>query len=215
MAAVPCGRNFPGRTRIVMSVARADRTWGAPGGGAVRRWATGRLGLAAAVVALAAVLLPASGARAAGPGDGAFYAEIHSIYNGLCVNVAQNSTDAGVKIQQYHCDHTPADKFYFAAAGPPGYYEILGQDSNLCITPDPSQSLHDGAPLVQWYCTGATTQLWRPVPNSNGNGSYLLLNDAAGLCITDPGWSWDDWTQLQIHLCFHTNTNQEWALATS
>jgi glucosylceramidase len=165
------------------------------------------------VVALLAVLLPTPGARAAGPGDGAFYAEIHSTFNGLCVNVAGNSTSAGVKIQQYHCDNTPADKFYFTAAGPAGYYEIRGQDSGLCITPDPSQSLHDGTPLVQWYCTGATTQLWYLV--AYGGGTYLLLNDAAQKCVTDPGWSWDDWIQLQIQTCQRDGANQVWYLLTS
>jgi hypothetical protein len=166
------------------------------------------------VVALLAVLLPTPGARAAGPGDGAFYAEIHSVYNGKCVNVAGNSTAVGVKIQQYTCDHTPADKFYFTAAGPAGYYEIRGQDSGLCITPDPSQSLHVGTPLVQYYCTGATPQLWNPV--AIGDGRYALVNGAAagGLCITDPGWSWDDWIQLQIQVC-SADTPRMWTLVTS
>jgi hypothetical protein len=176
--------------------------------------AIGRLGgLVAPVVALLAVLLPAPGARAAGPGDAAFYAEIHSIYNGKCVNVAENSTDAGVKIQQYHCDHTPADKFFFTAAGPPGYYAIRGQDSNLCVRPDPSQSLHVGTPLVQWYCTGATAEFWRLVPNPNGDGTYYLFNGAAiHGCIIDPGGSWDDWIQLQLGICQRNDTNGQWAV---
>jgi hypothetical protein len=175
----------------------------------------GRLGgLVAPVVALLAVLLPAPGARAAGPGDGAFYAEIHSTYNGKCVNVAQNSTSAGVKIQQYHCDHTPADKFYFTAAGPAGYYEIRGQDSGLCITPDPSQSLHDGTPLVQEHCTGATTQLWGLYGGIDG--TYTIVNDAIALCITDPSGSWDDWIQLQVQTCYNdAPAIQVWYMLTS
>jgi hypothetical protein len=43
------------------------------------------------------------------------------------------------------------------------------------------------------------TQLWELV--STGDGRYELLNIAAELCIADPGWSWDDWTQLQIQTC--------------
>jgi Ricin-type beta-trefoil lectin domain len=195
--------------------ARARGTRGAAGGGAMRRAAAiGRLGgLVAPVVALLAVLLPAPGARAAGPYDGAFYAEMHSTYNGKCVNVAENSTDAGVKIQQYHCDNTPADKFYFTAAGPVGYYEIRGQNSHLCITPDPSQSLHDGTPLVQWPCTGAATQLWGLYYAIDGR--YTIVNDAIALCITDPGWSWDDWIQLQIQTCHGGDATQIWYLLTS
>jgi hypothetical protein len=117
-----------------------------------------------------------------------------------------------VKIQQYHCDNTPADKFYFTAAGPAGFYEIRGQDSGLCITPDPSQTFHDGTPLVQWPCTGASTQLWYLLPY--GDGSYLLRNGTTHACITDPGWSLDDWIQLQIQLCT-IDSNRRWILVTS
>jgi hypothetical protein len=195
--------------------AGAKRTRGAAGGETVRRRAAAigrRGGLVAPVVALLAVLLPAPGARAAGPGDAFFYAEIHSNLNGLCVNVAENSTDAGVKIQQYHCDHTPADKFFFVAAGPGGFYEIRGQNSNLCITPDPYQSLHDGTPLVQWPCTGAATQFWQPGPQ--GNGNYVLYDDGSEKCMTVPNSSRDDWIQLQIQAC-NGNQNQDWSLVTS
>lgn len=165
----------------------------------------------APMVSLLAALLPATGARAAGPGDGAFYAEIHNVYTRECVNVRNNSTDAGAWIQQYRCDYTPADKFYFTAAGPAGFYEILGQNSHLCITPNGSDG-HDGTPLVQWYCVGATSQLWKLIPA--GAGSYELYNSAYGLCMTVPGWSYDAWLILQMKAC-NATANQDWNLYTS
>jgi hypothetical protein len=164
------------------------------------------------VVALLAVLLPAPGARAA-----ILYTEMHSVFNGKCVNVAGNSTAAGVKIQQYHCDNTSADNFFFTAVvftstGTVLYYEIQGQNSGLCITPDPSQTVHDGTPLVQEPCTGAATQLW--VLGQNYGRTYEFFNAVGSLCITDPGYSSDDWTQLQIQPC-NGNPNAEWTLVTS
>jgi hypothetical protein len=196
---------------------RTRRARGAAGSGAVGEAAVIRRlrlpGLVVAtVVPLLAVLLPPVSARAAGPGDGAFYAEIHNVYTGKCVNVRNNSTDANAWIQQYWCDHTPADKFYFTAAGaPPGSYEILGQNSHLCITPRDSDG-HDGTPLIQWYCTGDRSQLW--VLDLIQGGGYMIYNLASGLCMSLPSPSYDDWLILQAKLCADSDT-QRWNVYTS
>ena len=83
----------------MMAAVRTGRARGAAGGGLRgKQW---RLpGVAAAlVVVLLAVLLPAADARAAGPGDPAFYAEIHNVATLKCVNVRGNSTDAGAHLR--------------------------------------------------------------------------------------------------------------------
>jgi Ricin-type beta-trefoil lectin domain len=167
--------------------------------------------VAATVVPLLAVLLPPASARAAGPGDGAFYAVISNVYDHDCVNVRNDSTAAGAWIQQYFCDNTPATKFYFTAAGPAGSYEILGQNSHLCITPLDNPA-HDGTQLIQWYCVGAQSQLWQLLPA--GAGSYELYNSASGLCMAVPGWSSDYWVILQVKACNYAG-NQDWNLYTS
>jgi hypothetical protein len=150
--------------------------------------------LVAVIVALLAPLLQPGAAEAA---NGNFYA---NIVDGTCVNVRNDSTQAGAWIQEYPCDGTGASDFYFAASGTSGYYEIIGEHSNLCITPNGS-NLHDGTPLVQWYCVGAQSQLWqlRPSTIPSAYGSYEIYNPATGMCLTQPDAN--DWTILQIQVC--------------
>jgi hypothetical protein len=150
----------------------------------------------AAVVALLAALLPASAAHAANGLPNNYYANVYDGYNNTCVNVRNDSTDAGQWIQEYRCDGTGASDFYFATVGTDGIYEILGEHSHLCLTPNGS-SPREGTPLVQWYCVGARSQQWELVPA--GAGSFQLYNLATGLCLTEPDSNW--WTILQIRTC--------------
>lgn len=160
----------------------------------------------AAVVALFAALLPASGAEAAGGLPNDFYANVYNAYTRSCMNVRSDSTDAGAWIQGYYCDGTGASDFYFATAGSDGFYEILGEHSHLCITPKDNPA-HDGTPLIQWYCVGAQSQLWKLVPA--GAGSYELYNTAYGLCVTVPDANL--WTILQVKAC-NAAANQDFYL---
>lgn len=159
-------------------------------------------GLAVALaVSLLAALLPVSGAQAAGL-PSRFYANIASReiwYE--CVNVRDNSTNAGGWIQGYDCDGTGASDFYFTSTGTDGFYEILGEHSNLCITPKDNPA-HDGTPLIQWYCVGAQSQLWelRPAGDGIDYGSYELYNSAYGLCVTFLGYE----QTMQIRACHGT-----------
>jgi hypothetical protein len=153
----------------------------------------------AAAVALLAPLLQASVAEAANGLPNNFYANIYNGFNRTCVNVRDNSTQAGAWIQGYWCDGTGASDFYIATTGTDGFYEILGEHSNLCITPNGS-NLHDGTPLVQWYCVGAQSQVWELLPA--GGGTYEFYNTATGLCLTEPDGNWG--TILQIKACYGT-----------
>ncbi|HEV2375466.1 MAG TPA: RICIN domain-containing protein [Streptosporangiaceae bacterium] len=149
--------------------------------------------VAAVVVAL---LAPPGAAEAANGLPGNFYANIYNVTNAACVNVRNDSTQAGAWIQEYDCDGTGASDFYFATAGADGLYQIRGEHSNLCITPNGSNP-GDGTPLVQWYCVGARSQLWELLPSPAG--SYEVYNYATGLCMTFPDDN--DWTIMQIQTC--------------
>lgn len=152
-----------------------------------------------AMVALVAPLLQASAAEAAYGLPNHFYANIYNGYTRSCVNVRSDSTQAGAWIQEYWCDGTGASDFYFATTGVDGVYEILGEHSNLCITPNGSNP-HDGTPLVQWYCVGAASQQWKLLPA--GGGTFEFYNLATGLCLTEPDGN--GWTILQIKACYAT-----------
>jgi hypothetical protein len=191
------------RTLLTAAFLRAAtrRDPGAAGVGAARKSAvTRRLRLpalvVAAVVAMLAPLLQASSAVAANGLPNDFYANVYSPYTYNCVNVRNDSTAAGAWIQGYNCDGTGASDFYFKTTGADGVYQILGEHSHLCITPDGS-NLHDGTPLVQWPCVGAQSQLWELLPA--GGGTYELYNPATQLCLTQPDDQW--WTILQIRSC--------------
>jgi hypothetical protein len=137
-----------------------------------------------------------------------FYDELHNRNSGKCVNVQNGSPDAGVWIQQYHCDHTPADKFLFADLGN-GYYEIEGQDSHKCVQPE-NGWYGNGVPLNQWYCTGSAAEQWQFQWATNG--SYRLVNRSSGMCMDVPNWSSDDWVVLQQWTCAAGSANQEFYL---
>jgi hypothetical protein len=163
------------------------------------RWLRLPAVLVAVVVALLAPLLQPGAAEAAPPlPGGAFYANISNAVWQSCVNVRHDSTQAGAWIQEYPCDGTGASDFYFAPVGTSGYYEIIGEHSNLCITPNGS-SLPAGTPLVQWYCVGAQSQLWQLVPYPTVDGTYEIHNPATGMCLTFPDGN--AWTILQIQPC--------------
>lgn len=189
---------------IVATMRRTGPAPGAVGGEAVRKSAvTRRRRLLAvvvvALVALVAPLLQASVAEAAYGLPNYFYANIYNGYTRSCVNVRGDSTQAGAWIQEYWCDGTGASDFYLATTGTDGVYEILGEHSNLCITPNGANP-HDGTPLVQWYCVGAQSQQWELLPA--GGGTFEFYNLATGLCMTEPDAN--GWTILQIKPCYAT-----------
>ncbi|MGC0420138.1 RICIN domain-containing protein [Embleya sp. AB8] len=174
--------------------------------------------LAATTLAVAAgVAAPAHAAghspdgsrRAAGAQPAAsFWDEMHNRNSGKCVDVKNDSSDAGAWIQQYHCDHTPASKFLFADLGN-GYFEIEGQNSHKCIQPQNGWG-GNGVPLYQWYCNAGDAQQWQL--QAATAGSYRVANKATGMCIDVPGWSSDDWVTLQQWTCVAGAANQEFYL---
>jgi hypothetical protein len=157
-----------------------------------------RLRLPVLAVALLAPLLQPSAAHAANGLPTDFYANIYNPYNRTCVNVRNDSTQTLAWIQEYGCDGTGASDFYFATVGSDGVYELIGEHSNLCISPvldlttDPAQD-----DLAQWYCTGEQQERWSLVPA--GGGTYELYNLAYGECLTEPNGNW--WTILQLTAC--------------
>src|SRR4051812_31340081 len=75
-----------------------------------------RLAALAALAIAATTLMP--GPAQATPAPGVpnwplFYAEVINRDTGKCMNLDHGSSDEGTKIQQYHCDRTPAAKFVF------------------------------------------------------------------------------------------------------
>jgi len=156
-----------------------------------------------AIAALATITAPASAA------PGAFYAEVINRNSGKCVNLAGQSGDNGVWIQQYHCDNTPAAKFLFLQNSE-GYYEISNQSSRKCVDIEFGGNWN-GARTQQFNCNGSETQQWRL--NELNNGYVTLINRHSGnKCLDVPFRSTDDRVVLQIWECFPGATEQEFRL---
>ena len=115
--------------------------------------------------------------------------------HGKCLDDAGASTANGAKVDIWTCNGTVAQRWSFTN----GALSVQGK----CLD-DASQG-GAGAKLVIWTCNGHKAQTW----THRSSGEYVLkLN---GLCLTDPGGSSVNGTQVQIRAC-KDYTDQKWTL---
>ncbi|MHB1874909.1 MAG: ricin-type beta-trefoil lectin domain protein [Streptosporangiaceae bacterium] len=99
------------------------------------------------------------------------------------------------KIDIWNCTGSAAQKWRYTAKGA---LIVLGS----CASALTSVS---GSPVMLIPCIGNRHQLW----THRKNGEYVLK--AGGLCLTDPGWSKKNGTQMVLRPCKNTS-NQRWSL---
>jgi hypothetical protein len=117
-------------------------------------------------------------------------------FAGKCLADYNGITTPGNKIDIWNCTGSGAQKWVFTSNGS---MEVLGQ----CVTDLFGKGA--GTKLVLAPCTGAHNTLW----THRSNGEYVLkLN---GLCLTDPGWSKTNGTQVILQIC-KDYTSQRWSL---
>ena len=115
--------------------------------------------------------------------------------HGKCLDDFGGSTANGNKVDIWDCNKTTSQKWTFSG----GALSVLGK----CL--DDSSHGGSGAKLVIWSCNGRTAQTW----THRSNGEYVLkLN---GLCLTDPGGSSVNGTQVLIRPC-KDFADQQWTL---
>jgi len=131
-------------------------------------------------------------------GLGHFGPIVAGINGSDCVDLANASAIAGTHVQLFSCNGVRAAQSW--QLGPDGTVRIGGG----CLDITGATNHNDGAPIEWWFCNGGANQVWRA---SNGE----LVNPASGKCLTDPGSSTANGTQLVLLTC-SGGANQRWAL---
>ena len=111
-------------------------------------------------------------------------------YDSKCADDYLNRTGNGNKIDLWSCDAQARQRITFAASGE---LQVAGK----CVTA--------GNGTVLERCTSSAAQTW----TRRANGEYVVKSD--GHCLTDPGNSKSNGTQLRVYACADTG-GQRWSL---
>jgi beta-glucosidase len=116
-------------------------------------------------------------------------------YEGLCLDLANDSNTDGSKVDIYTCNGTDGQQWTEESNG-------TVQADGKCL--DVAAGGTANGALVDLYtCNGSGAQVWQP--QSNGE----LINPQSGKCLDDTGESTTVGTQVQIWTCGGT-ANQSW-----
>ncbi|HEX4059380.1 MAG TPA: glycoside hydrolase family 3 C-terminal domain-containing protein [Streptosporangiaceae bacterium] len=116
-------------------------------------------------------------------------------YEGLCLDLTDDSNTNGTKVDVYTCNGTNGQQW---TEEPNGTVQADGK----CL--DVTGGGTANGTLVDLYqCNGTGAQVWNPQPDG------ALLNPQSGACLDDTGYSTTLGTQVQIWSC-SGNANQSW-----
>ena len=116
-------------------------------------------------------------------------------FGGKCLDDFGGGTANRTRVDIWTCNNTPAQTWTFSA----GALVVLGK----CL--DDVTGGGSGSKLVIFTCNGHKTQTW----SHRSNGEYVLKLDS--LCLTDPGSSTVNGTQVDIQACKDTK-DQRWSV---
>lgn len=116
---------------------------------------------------------------------------------GKCVDDAGNSPANGTKVQIWSCTKGAPQNWTFSGG--------LLKHNGKCLT-DPATG-GSGTKVVLFTCTTASNDIWA----HKSNGEYALKARGGTLCLTDPGNSAKNGTQLMVFACKNT-ADQHWTL---
>ena len=117
-------------------------------------------------------------------------------YGGLCLDDFGGGTTNGTKADVWQCNNTSSQTWTLTSK------KTLSVDG-VCLADH--QYTGAGTKLVLWNCVGNKNEQW----THRSNGEYVLATN--GLCLTDPGNSTVNGTQVEISTCANTK-NQHWSL---
>jgi serine protease len=117
-------------------------------------------------------------------------------YGGLCLDDFGGGTAKGTKADVWQCNNTSSQTWTLTSS------KTLSVDG-VCL----ADHLYTGAgtKLVLWSCIGNKNEQW----THRSNGEYVLATN--GLCLTDPGNSKVNGTQVEITTCTNAK-DQHWSL---
>ena len=119
-------------------------------------------------------------------------------YGGKCLDDKGNSSGHGTPVIIWTCNtHDSAQRWTFSG----GELKHNGHCANV------QGGGASGHKLILWTCNGSSNEKWF---HSGSDGEYVLSGSSAGfLCLTDPGYSKTNGTQLAVYAC-HGTSNQHW-----
>ena len=116
---------------------------------------------------------------------------------GTCLDDFMASTNNHNKIDIWTCNGSPAQQWTYAG----GMLKVVGK----CL--DDPRYRGAGTPQILYSGNGGRNQLWTHM----SNGEYVGYH---GLCLTDPGSSMTNGTQVTLDVCTGA-ANQVWSLPTA
>jgi hypothetical protein len=140
-------------------------------------------------------------APAATPTPTASAPPVHLVrgFDGMCVRDMGDSAAPRTKIVAWACDPTAQGQSWTYAG------DELKIHGNMCMNAKGKGA--SGAKVLLWPCTGAPNEIWV----HGSGGEYALKASRYKTCLTDPGYSTSNGTQLSVTACAQA-TDQKWSL---
>jgi glucosylceramidase len=145
---------------------------------------------------------------AASVGEFSGYYNIFSRNSGMGLDVADNSTISGARIQQWEISNGGNDnqRWRFDDAGN-GSYFIVVKSTQMCLAPE-NTSTSDGLQVQQKTCDNSDSQKWNVT--SLGGEYYSIVNIVSGKSLDIEGQSTLNGGNLQVWDYFGSD-NQQWS----
>jgi hypothetical protein len=118
--------------------------------------------------------------------------------NGKCVDARAAGVADGTVIQQYSCNSTLAQQFQFQPTSG-GFTRVNNRNDASKVIDVTGVSAADNAGLQLWTYSNGNNQQWQAV--SEGGGYFHLVSRLSNKCLTVPGGSTADSTQLVQLTC--------------
>lgn len=118
--------------------------------------------------------------------------------NGKCIDARAAGTANGTVIQQYTCNGTLAQQFQFQPTSG-GFTRVNNHSDATKVIDVTGVSAADNAGLQLWTYSSGTNQQWQAV--SEGSGYFHFVSRFSSKCLTVPGGSTADSTQLVQLTC--------------
>ncbi|GAB3654288.1 ricin-type beta-trefoil lectin domain protein [Glycomyces tarimensis] len=127
--------------------------------------------------------------------------ELAAVEANRCLDVPNQSTQAGTQVQIWNCWGGSNQTWTHTAAGE---LSVYSGDSRMCLDAYENQA-SPGSPVVVWPCHGGTNQQWRR--NSDGT----VTGVQSGLCLDAAESGTANGTQVILWTC-NGGSNQQWTL---
>ncbi|MEV4266040.1 ThuA domain-containing protein [Kribbella sp. NPDC049584] len=118
--------------------------------------------------------------------------------NGKCVDARAAGVANGTVIQQYTCNGTQAQQFQFQPTSG-GFTRVNDRNDATKVIDVTGVSAADNAGLQLWTYSNGNNQQWQAV--SEGSGYFHFVSRFSSKCLTVPGGSTADSTQLVQLTC--------------